>query len=871
MSTSPSVPELGNIGAEIDQVHVIVGPRFLDLFSKNLYRSPNKAFEELVSNSWDAGATDVHIGIPSNLKASDATVWILDNGESMDASGLKQLWRIADSKKPGRTHGRSQIGKFGIGKLATYLLARRLTYVCRAADGVIRAVEMDYAAIEAAGTKSDEIEGGANLLAGTDVSRPLRKLTDEDLDVLLSRIPQGSEIRRLILSGLKTAAADDPYTDEFGEADTPPATAAGTWTLAIMTDLKDLGQSMQVGWIRWILRTALPLGNSMSMFFNGERLTSSKIDKPIAQDIILGPNFPLDTIEFIPDPSQPSVVEQRAVTAHSSPIPHITVDGIPGRITGSAKRYKTSISGKKSDDLERSNGFFVNVLGRVVNPEDPYFGLENLNHSVWSEFRMTVRADGLNHAIGINREQLNETADLRIFRALLRSVFNVARREADSPENSAWEHAGVAIAKSWGAIPLRSFQRAMRRYEREGSFPPSIILIDRADESRVTEQLDEWESQAEGDPGSIVSAVEFERLGGLEQLYAYDVARRVIVVNTDHPFVRMHGKTEAEKRVLRSLAVAETLSSARLTDIGVAEPLIEDYQKYRDQLYRMVTNIQRESGVIIAEQLMSSTAEERALEIIVGDALEYIGFDVNRLGDAGDPEGLATSPSPSSTINPDRPYKFTYDAKSTKHASVKTKDLNVAVLDHHRKKYSAQYSLVVAPNFQEGQLATLCGRTRVIPMRAADLARILLLAAGTGPLDLRNFETLFDRSSPDDVGHWVDELIEETLSHGRLSLGDVLNVIEQIDYASGEPISAQFISEELRRLGLVKQKFTRVQVRRLFEGLAVLVPSLVSVHNDDIYLGTSPAKFRDAIIQQVSVIPAEFRFGLEELQRKTQA
>jgi hypothetical protein len=98
-----------------------------------------------------------------------------------------------------------------------------------------------------------------------------------------------------------------------------------------------------------------------------------------------------------------------------------------------------------------------------------------------------------------------------------------------------------------------------------------------------------------------------------------------------------------------------------------------------------------------------------------------------------------------------------------------------------------------------------------------------------------------------------------------------LNVIEQIDYASGEPISAQFISEELRRLGLVKQKFTRVQVRRLFEGLAVLVPSLVSVHNDDIYLGTSPAKFRDAIIQQVSVIPAEFRFGLEELQRKTQA
>ena len=47
-----------------------------------------------------------------------------------------------------RTGRRRPIGKFGVGKLATYLLAHELTYVCKAADGVIRAVTMDYRRID---------------------------------------------------------------------------------------------------------------------------------------------------------------------------------------------------------------------------------------------------------------------------------------------------------------------------------------------------------------------------------------------------------------------------------------------------------------------------------------------------------------------------------------------------------------------------------------------------------------------------------------------------------------------------------------------------------------------------------------------------
>ena len=71
-----------------------IGPRFLELFSENLYSSPNKTFEELVANSWDADATAVYISIPDDLKSESACIWVLDNGTSMDVVGLETLWTI---------------------------------------------------------------------------------------------------------------------------------------------------------------------------------------------------------------------------------------------------------------------------------------------------------------------------------------------------------------------------------------------------------------------------------------------------------------------------------------------------------------------------------------------------------------------------------------------------------------------------------------------------------------------------------------------------------------------------------------------------------------------------------------------------------
>src|SRR5580700_7247621 len=127
--------ELYTAGKQISAIDVHISYRIIQLFSEGLYSSPNKAVEELVTNSFDAGANNVHVVISPDLLTKDAAIVVLDDGLGMNVEGLKQHWVIGVSnKREGGARlpkGRSQIGKFGIGKLATYVLTKRLTHVSK--------------------------------------------------------------------------------------------------------------------------------------------------------------------------------------------------------------------------------------------------------------------------------------------------------------------------------------------------------------------------------------------------------------------------------------------------------------------------------------------------------------------------------------------------------------------------------------------------------------------------------------------------------------------------------------------------------------------------------------------------------------------
>jgi len=229
-------------GREIGEIPVKISYRIIELFSDGLYASPTKAVEELVSNSFDAGATNVHVILSPDQTAEDALIAVVDDGESMDEIGLQQHWIIGVSKKRALARlpkRRNQIGKFGIGKLATFVLAKKLTHVCKRGSKYF-AVTMDYSRIPQGKDGSVEYDAEKEV-----VVLPLRQLTQEETRQCLPPLLFGSD------PGYKAIPLFGPK-------------APKSWTVAIMSSLKDLAKEIQMGRLEWILKTAMPMGTDFN-------------------------------------------------------------------------------------------------------------------------------------------------------------------------------------------------------------------------------------------------------------------------------------------------------------------------------------------------------------------------------------------------------------------------------------------------------------------------------------------------------------------------------------------------------------------------------------------------------------------------------
>ncbi|MDD5186891.1 MAG: ATP-binding protein [Methanoregula sp.] len=99
---------------------ILVNSEVVKHLSVGLYRNFARAVKELISNSYDADATEVKI----KLNLSNNSVIIRDNGYGMDLDSLKNnFFNIAKSSPISYSVdelGRSKIGAFGIGFLGTF-------------------------------------------------------------------------------------------------------------------------------------------------------------------------------------------------------------------------------------------------------------------------------------------------------------------------------------------------------------------------------------------------------------------------------------------------------------------------------------------------------------------------------------------------------------------------------------------------------------------------------------------------------------------------------------------------------------------------------------------------------------------------------
>lgn len=99
--------------------HLTVDKRIISLLSASTYESFPRALRELVSNSYDADATQVDIVLPEK----DNALTVTDNGSGMTPDEFDFFLRIAGRQRT-RTRttvlGRKRVGQFGIGFLAMF-------------------------------------------------------------------------------------------------------------------------------------------------------------------------------------------------------------------------------------------------------------------------------------------------------------------------------------------------------------------------------------------------------------------------------------------------------------------------------------------------------------------------------------------------------------------------------------------------------------------------------------------------------------------------------------------------------------------------------------------------------------------------------
>lgn len=858
------------IGKSSGKIPVELSTRFLEHFSEQLYSSPQKAFEELISNGWDAGASCVDVRISQDLSADGATMCVLDNGTSMNAEGLRQLWHIAFSPKRDAPSqfGRPIIGKFGIGKLATYVLASRLTYICKAADGVIRRVTMNFDDIDQEkGAKPDKLI--------RDIELDLFEVKEKELADALGHVYDGHKILELIRDGMQlppNPGIDDDFGGKKSEFTKPPQ---GTWTLVVLSRLKPTGRKLKVGILRRMLEAALPFGTEMAISINEERLTSSKLNAEVSQQWIIGPALGIDSIEVddlggantgehsesgsYSDNDTPKKTFQ--ITSSMIPVPHIDLPGI-GKVTGTIRLFADKLGGGKSEQRGASNGFFVNVLGRVVNQHDPSFGEKNLSHAAWARFRMTVRADGLNTELTTDREKFKEGEKIAIFKAFLRKAFNKARTEYDNDLNARVPDGGDLLVRSLGVLSLNPLRNVVSDTLASKAAVPG--LFDESGIDNRNEKRKQWREKTSDNIKAALGEVKFESVKD-ESFVKFRIADSSIIVNKDHPFVAEHSRTRAEKELLRTLAMINLLSDIYALDAGVDPSIIKEVLEYRDKLLRFRAMQRRQSGTYIAKLLVQTqhdSASHKKLEAVVSDALRYLGFTVEDLAKPGEPEGIArafSTPTNSSPTDEDpKPplYSFSFDAKSSKHEAASTGNIKLDGVVEHRERYKADYALVVAPGFEAGALAMRCQQQRVTPIKASDLGKLLEITVKYGAIPLTSLRDLFKYHNWDEVSGWVDTIEGTIKSKRKLTIDIFLKALESYKGKVPDALPAAMIALACRdrlKVHTVKEE----DVVALAKGLAILVPDVVGVAGDKIIVNTSAGRLAAAVQSQLERLDSD--------------
>lgn len=751
------------LGDKTGSIPVEISLQIIGLFSEGLYSNPNKAIEELVSNAFDADATTVHVNVDADLANSDSTIVVIDNGTGMDDEGLRIHWIVGDSiKRAARTttKGRRTIGKFGIGKLAAYVLGERLTHISKVGRKYY-STTMDFSKIPKTASVTARPTSGKRAPVMLDV----RELTAAQAKEAVGKwiIQDGGR------SGLKL----------FGRG------AEKSWTVAVISDLKDMAADLRHGQLTWILSTAMPMRDDFALYLNNKPVKSSKETRTRIGRWELG-----HEVTKLPKPAPDDL--DTTVDSEFKPKDYrhwVLTDQLLGPITGYLEVYEEAIDTGKSGDIGRSNGFFVYVNGRLINPDDAGFGIDRnlLRHGTFSRFRAIINIDRLDDELRSSRETLRAGPRLSRSREILRGLFNFARSELEAHESDvSSERATVErVADSPYSLTIRPAVQLVVSSWSAGK-PSRHFIVPSHDSFASEEDLRSAIEVRLAETEGLVDSVTYEPVGPFDAIARLNVLDGRLTLNLEHPFIAHfadeYGDTK-KNLPLELLATAEVLLEAQLFDAGIDPEAASAVMDERDELLRHLARTSgAQSSHAVANRLLASVDKPKELESAVVEAFRQLGMEAVPYGNGDEPDGVAEAHLAADGDGPTR-YRVSLEAKSKEKPGkrVANKDVRISTVARHRKNHRCDHAIVVGQAFSTGKDDDAAviqeidedrenskGKTITL-MRVDDLARLVRLAP-IKRLNLVELRELFTARSPDEASGWVDGIESRTVDTSPASV-----------------------------------------------------------------------------------------------------
>lgn len=753
-----------DLGRPIRDIEINVDHAIVKHFSEHLYSSPNKAIEELVSNGFDALATRCYVYVPGEHVDSRVVVW--DNGISMDAEQIEAMWQIARSPKEAlgsdrvvEADGRKRavIGKFGIGKLASYAVGERISHICRTSDDRYLAVSVDYRTFTPVGPESLQTEaiptgdsGEQHLAPDTDAESDGEEFLRPTTSVReMTRVEAESAVREVLPSGEASAfMLKQPH-----------------WTMAIIDELRP-DKQLYPGRLSWVLGNGMPLRPDFQVWVEDTEVvpklasnanttwainesTVAETLKSVWADAVSEGEVS-GTLDFDPPPLD---ADDYAAEEPGALEPAIVFPTI-GRVTATVRIFEDSLMGNRA---ERSYGFFLIVRGRLVNPDDDKLFLHDPSFSTFYRSQYMIRADGVDAELLADRESLRRDTEMaRELRVLQTALYRASRAAI-----SKGDEVKANTVKPESRLPVRS---------RELFRDPMAALFSRSEVKPTSIDLDE-------------PKIDRKTLGEAEPLSRLEDATGHLQVNSSHPFYQVveqqaggGKKGAAVMRAVDLFAVAERLTEGFLYGLGLPDSQVHDVLEWRDKLFRsLALGYGRNADDAILELRAASVAGNTRFEDAVSDVFKRMGFSAERDGASGAKDVVVVAP-----IGPGH-RTFIIEAKGSA-TSVENVTAAVASAASHRDKVEgAAHAIIVARDFagfeKKDDPAVLQECRAVGGVSLVTVETIVMLYEAlmkyAYPLDLI-MDALFELETPTEKMNRVREL-EKPLQ--RFNFSDVLDEI----------------------------------------------------------------------------------------------